>query len=154
MTTRRPMQAPPGSDWLPVDGRWQCPACGKQFVRAGLSHSCTTLTLDHHFAERPRAGELFHALRTMIEDVGGPFRLSIARTRIGLINGITFGAVMPRKDWLRFHFLLQRRLDSPRVVKVEHYPPWYLHLLELRDESEIDDELRGWFRESCSLGRR
>ncbi len=148
------MRAPPGEAWLPVGGRWQCPDCGKQFVKPGLSHSCGQVSLEQHFAQRPRARALFNALCDTLQKAGGPFRLSVAKTRIGLINGITFAAVMPRKDFVRFHILLLRRLESARPVRIDHFPPWFVHTFELRDAHELDADMRGWLREAWSLGLR
>lgn len=140
--------------WSRAEDGWKCPRCHKRFIKPGLSHSCAIIALDDHFLGRPRSRQLFDALTATIETAGGPFRLSIAKTRIGLINGITFAAIMPRKNHLRFHFLLKRRLDSNRVVKLEYYDPWYVHVLELHAESELNDELRIWLREAWLLGVR
>lgn len=146
----------PDSDvvWSRTADGWKCPRCQKRFIKPGLSHSCAIIALDEHFAGRPRSRQLFDALTSTIEKAGGPFRLSIAKTRIGLINGITFAAIMPRKNHLRFHFLLKRRIDSERVVKLEYYEPWYVHILELHEESELDEELRSWLGEAWKLGVR
>lgn len=67
---------------------------------------------------------------------------------------MTFAAVMPRKSYLRSHFLLRRRLDSPRVVRIDHDEPWYVHTLELHDEAGLDAELLGWLGESRRLSLR
>ena len=128
--------------------------CGKAFVRKGTRHSCVVVPLSAHFAARPRAEELFQRLETAIREVGGPFRLSIAKTRIGLVNGITFAAVMPRKDHIRFHFVLKRRIDSGRILRVDHYEPWFVHTLKLRTPEDLDEELLGWLGESYQLGLR
>ena len=152
---RSRMPAPPPAEaWVRAGARWECPACGKQYPRRGQGHSCVVVTLDEHFASRPRARELFDALRAAIEDAGGPVRLSIAKSRIGFINGITFAAAMPRQRSLRAHFVLLRELDSPRFIKVEHVPPWWVHTVSLDDPSQLDAELRVWLRESRQLGRR
>jgi hypothetical protein len=129
-------------------GSWRCPECGKTFAQRGQSHSCTVVPLGHHFENRPQARTLFDALRAAVEKAGGPFRLSIARTRIGFIDRMTFAAVMPRKQYLRMHFVLRRQLRSPRFVRVDHVAPYWVHVLEIHAESDIDAELCRWLGES------
>ena len=79
-------------------------------------------------------------------------RLSVAKTRIGLINMITFSAVMPRKDYLRGHILLRRKVRSSRFVRIDDVPPYWVHHFVIRDEADLDDEFRAWLRESAELG--
>ncbi|HSL69253.1 MAG TPA: DUF5655 domain-containing protein [Longimicrobiales bacterium] len=145
---------PPGDQWLQSSGLWLCPACGKAFKQRGLWHACVVLSLDHHFAQRPRARELFDAFQRSLEEVGGPFRLSIAQSRIGFITRMTFAAVMPRRSYLRAHFLLLRRIDSPRIIKIEQLSPYWVHNIEIRAESDLDEELRAWLQESYAVGAR
>lgn len=127
---------------------WECPACGKSFQKREQWHSCAVVPLSHHFEGRPEAKEPFDAWLELLERECGAFRLSVARTRIGIVTRITFGAVEVRRRHLRAHLLLPRWVDSPRFVKVEHMPPWYVHVFELRDAADLDEELAGWARES------
>jgi len=146
---------PPAASWIARGRLWECPACGKTYPRRGQSHACVVVTLDEHFRDRPRARAIFEVFRGAVERVGGPVRLSIARTRIGFIaGGITFASVTPRKERLRAGIVLPRRIDSPRFARVEHFPPWWLHTLDVRDVAEIDAEVERWLRESAAAGRR
>jgi hypothetical protein len=131
---------------------WRCPGCDKLYPRAGQSHSCVVVSLDDHFRNRPRARELFDAFRAAIAEVGGPVRLSVAKTRIGLITNITFAAVMPRKNYLRAHVLLRRKVDSPRFVRVEEGPPYWVHHFNIQSEADFDGELRAWLSEAYRVG--
>ena len=79
-------------------------------------------------------------------------RLSVAKTRIGLITQITFAAVMPRKDYLRGHLLLRRKARSRRFLRVEDGPPYWVHHFVLRDEADLDADFRGWLREAYRVG--
>ncbi len=142
---------PAGNLWLPVGDLWQCPACGKSFIQRGLWHSCTIVSLGEHFSGKERARELFAAFCNAL-DQNGPFRLSIAKTRIGFITNMTFAAVSVRKDYLRGHFLLLRRAESDKILKHEHFPPYWLHQFALRNETELDDEMRAWLAESYAVG--
>ncbi len=135
---------------------WQCPDCGKAFAQAGQSHSCGQVPLDHHFTDQPRARELFDALLAAVEQEGGPVRLSIAKTRIGLITRITFAAVTPRQQYLRAHLLLRRRVASNKFIRIDEagLGGYVVHVFEIRDESDIDDELRSYLRESYRVGQQ
>ncbi|MFQ5740387.1 MAG: DUF5655 domain-containing protein [Acidobacteriota bacterium] len=143
---------PPASSWSRCGSLWQCPGCGKLYPRAGQGHSCCVVSLEDHFRSRPRARQLFDAFRGAVEEVGGPVRLSIAKTRIGLITRLTFSAVMPRKDYLRAHILLRRRVPSQRFIRIDDGPPYWVHHFEVRDEADLDDELRTWLREAYRVG--
>jgi hypothetical protein len=145
---------PAGETWLPSNGLWQCPACGKQFKQRGLWHSCTIVPLDEHFRDKPQARGLFDAFCAVLEEEGGPFRLSIAKTRIGFITRMTFAAVTVRKAELRGHFLLLRRVESARIRRVEHFAPYWLHQFTLRSAAELDEEMKTWLAESYSVGSR
>ena len=154
MTDRRRkfMTSPPAEAWLRTGTLWRCPECDKLYPRAGQAHSCVVLSLDDHFRDRPRARELFAAFRAAVEEVGGPVRLSVAKTRIGLITYITFAAVMARKNYLRGHILLRRRVGSPRFVRVDDGPPYWVHHFEIRTETDLDDEFRSWLSEAYDVG--
>jgi hypothetical protein len=145
---------PAGDTWLGVDGLFQCPACGKQFKQRGLWHSCIIVSLDEHFREQAEMRPLFDAFCRVLEEEGGPFRLSIAKTRIGFITRMTFAAVMVRKSELRGHFLLLRKVESPRIRKIEHFAPYWLHQFSLRNATELDREFREWLKESYAVGSR
>ncbi len=96
---------------------------------------------------------MFEAFRAALEEEGGPVRLSVAKTRIGLIIKITFAAVMPRKRYLRAHILLLRRVHSPRFVRGDHVHPYWVYFFEIRDEADLDDEMRSWLREGYRVGK-
>jgi hypothetical protein len=153
-----PIGGPPARFWRRAAGNlWQCPECGKTYPRAGQGHSCVVIELKHHFHSRsPEVRALFDAVCATIEEVGGPFRLSIAKTRIGLIARMTFASVHVRKQLVRASFLLKRRLQSVRVARVEHVPPYWVHTVDIHHQRDIDADLRAWLREcyqSCLVSR-
>jgi hypothetical protein len=61
---------------------------------------------------------------------------------------------MPRKDYLRVHILLRRKVHSPRFVRIDDGPPYWVHFFEIRNELELDRELRLWLHESYEVGLR
>jgi hypothetical protein len=144
---------PPGSQWTAVGRSWKCPRCGKRFIQRGLWHSCSVYTLDHHFAQKPAVRTLFDRYRAMVREAGGPFRLSIAKTRIGFIAAMTFAGASPRKAYLRAHFVMLRKISSPRFVHIESIPPYWVYSFEIRSESDLDEEARAWLTEAYTLGK-
>lgn len=153
------ISSPPATEWLSAGELWECPRCGKQYPRRGQGHSCRVFTLEHHFAARPQAGALYTALIAALEGQAGPLRQMIAQTRIGLMNhaaadlkaSLTFAAVMPRKDYLRAHFLLRRQVDVPTLVRVDEMAGYYVHIFEVRRLEDISPELLQCLAESYGL---
>jgi hypothetical protein len=64
-----------------------------------------------------------------------------------------FTGAMVRKDYLRASLWLKRRVDAPRFVKIDHFggDDWG-HTFEIRDESDIDEELMALAREARRVG--
>jgi hypothetical protein len=131
---------------------WACPRCEKSYVTRNASHSCVVVPLDDHFAGRPRARQLFDALVAVLE-ADGPVTVSVSTSRIELMKRARFAHVPVRRDYLRLHLWLKRRAASSRFVKVQHYgrDDWG-HTLVVRDETDLDDELRALLRESRRVG--
>ena len=60
-----------------------------------------------------------------------------------------------RKDGLVCGFWLKRRVESSRFSKVELIGKQdWVYRFVLRDETELDDEVRGWIREAYDVGRQ
>ena len=131
---------------------WTCPDCGKQYVTRNMWHSCVVVPLESHFVDRPRAWQLFEAYRTALE-AQGPITVSVSRTRIEIMTRARFTGAVVRKDHLRASLWLKRRVDSPRFVRIEHFGrnDWG-HYFEIRDESDIDEELMTLAREARAVG--
>ena len=129
-----------------------CGRCGKSYVTRNMWHSCVVVPLETHFAARPRARQLYDAiLRTLAMD--GPVTVTVSKTRIEFMTHARFAGIRPRRDFVWLAFWLKRRVGSPRFDKVDFYGgrDWG-YRLRIRDESQLDDELRAWLRESRSVG--
>ncbi|WP_156401828.1 hypothetical protein [Agromyces sp. Soil535] len=62
---------------------------------------------------------------------------------------VRFAGLYPRKSGFVVSFALRRRLDSPRIWKVEDYGPgWQAHLVRIMTVADLDDELARWLHES------
>jgi hypothetical protein len=131
---------------------WLCPTCGNRFANRNQWHSCVRWPLQRHFSGRPRANQLFDRLVRAVE-TGGPVTIVSSRTRIALMTRMRFASIEPRAQYLRLGLVLARRLASPRFVTVESYSPRnHVHVLELRQPSDIDSELLALLEESRSVG--
>ncbi len=133
---------------------WTCPRCRRPFANRNQEHSCESVSLDQHFKGRPQARKLFDAYLRAIRRIG-PVTVTTAKTRIGIQTRMIFSAVMPRKDYLRAHLVLARRVESPRFLRVDTISPRnHVHVFELRDASELDPELFAFVAEAYRVGNQ
>jgi hypothetical protein len=51
-------------------------------------------------------------------------------------------------------FGLSRKLDSPRIAKVNQYGRWFDHTFRVASPEELDDEVLGWLREAYKVGKQ
>ncbi|MGH2356681.1 MAG: DUF5655 domain-containing protein [Candidatus Limnocylindria bacterium] len=79
--------------------------------------------------------------------------VSVSKTRIEIMTRARFTGAQVRRDYLKVGLWLKRRVESPRFTKVEHLgqSDW-LYYFDIRDESDIDDELLALLRESRTVG--
>lgn len=135
---------------------WTCPRCGARFVTRNLWHGCGDYSIDGFFEGAPaRLRELYDAWVSLVGEFG-PFEQVPTKSRIAFMVRVRFaGVVRVRKDGLLCGFWLKRRIDSPRFSKVEHLgrTDW-IYQFVLRDEDELDDEVRDWIREAYDVGRQ
>jgi len=132
---------------------WHCPRCGKPFTNRNSSHSCVRIPLDAHFVGRPRARQLFDAFLAAVNETSSePVTVVVSKGRIELMTRARFAGAVVHRDYVRIGFWLKRGLDTDRF-RVEFYPPnnWVFRL-DLRQESQIDDELRALLREARVVG--
>jgi hypothetical protein len=128
---------------------WICPECGARLVSRNLSHSCGLFTFEALFAgSEPPVRDAARALVAASRELGD-VQVIPQKTRLVFVARVRFASLMPRKKWVVTGFALHRWVDSPRVIKTEDYGPrWRYHFLRVADATAIDDELRGWLRES------
>ncbi len=134
---------------------WACPRCGNEFVNRNQRHSCRKFGLDDPFRGKPASVRaLFDRFRAMVEKLG-PVRVLPYADKVGFMVKVRFAGAIPRKRWLDVGFWLPRRIESPRVRRVETLSPEaHVHLVRLTDPSELDREFAGWLREAYAVGRR
>ena len=132
---------------------WTCPKCGNQFVTRNLFHSCSRHDLAPLFQGKPPAvRQLFERFRALVEDCG-PVTPVVYRDRVGYMVRVRFASATPRKQWLEVGFWLRRRLESPRIDRIETLSPHvHIHRMRVATPAELDAELGEWLRESYEIG--
>jgi hypothetical protein len=131
---------------------WSCPRCDRTFG-GKRAHVCASgLPLEYR-----------------LDDLNEPQRraavavLAIARGIDGLIiEAVTVGVFIkrersivelrPRTRWLQLSFLTTRTITSPRITRTYDGGSWTAYYVRLRDETDVDDELRGWLVEALGGG--
>jgi hypothetical protein len=135
---------------------WTCPRCGARFVTRNMWHGCGDYTVDGFFEGKPaRLRELYDAWVALVGG-SGPFEQVPTKSRIAFMVRVRFaGVARLRKDGLVCAFWLKRKVDSPRFSKRELLgrSDWVYQFV-LRDEAELDDEVRAWLREAYDVGRQ
>jgi hypothetical protein len=126
-----------------------CPRCGARLVTRNLWHSCGTFALESLFPRsEPAVLDLARKYVAMLHTLGD-VQVIPQKTRLTCVARVRFAGLQPRKDGFLASFALHRWLDSPRIIKTEDYGPrWRIHFMSVRNEADLDDELRTWLQES------
>ena len=132
---------------------WTCPTCGARLVVRNLSHACGAYTVQGFLSGKSgKERALFRALVRIVQSCG-PFHFAPAKTRVAFMVRIRFASVNGLTSrGMRYHLLLKRRVKSPRVVRVEKVGLWHVHHLQATEPADLDDQVKGWIRESYLLG--
>ncbi len=64
------------------------------------------------------------------------------------------GGLSGQQPGMTCAFALHRRMDHPRINKVDHIGKWYVHRLRVTSPQELDDEVLGWLQEAYRLGEQ
>jgi len=111
--------------------------------------------LEHFFTSREASIHLFESVRAAVVAAGPvDVRATTSEVAFRRRKGEAFAWVphmYRRKGGLPLVLTigLRRRDGSPRWAGVDEWSPGrFAHRLDLYDESQIDDEVRGWLREA------
>ena len=129
-----------------------CPRCGARLVTKNLWHSCGIFTLEGLFSKsEPAVLDLARTYVALLYTLGD-VQVIPQKTRLTCVARVRFAGLQPRRNGFLASFALHRWLDSPRIVKTEDYGPrWRIHFVSVRDEADLDDELRAWLQESHDM---
>ena len=103
----------------------------------------------------PGVRELFDALVAAVRE-NGPVTVNATKSRVSFQVRMRFAGIeRPRREYLVATFVLTRPVQSARLRRVEHIPPYYyVHRIALRAPEEIDSELRAWLAEAYQVGEQ
>jgi len=132
---------------------WRCTRCGRRFANPNQNHFCGRHDLNRHFEGKSReVRQLFDALLGLLRRFG-PVTILPEKTRIAFQVRMSFAAVSVRKRHLVGHFVLGRRIESPRFLRVETYSPRnHVHAFRLDELGDLDAEFAKWAREAYDVG--
>lgn len=134
---------------------WQCPKCKREFAKKSQAHSCVSFPLENHFKGKKVAKDLFKDLKNKIEACVGPLKIESLPCCIHLVSNYTFGAVWALKDKIRIDFRIDYQVQSKRFWKVIKISTnRYLYYLDVKDKSEIDQEILSWIKEAYLLNKK
>jgi hypothetical protein len=132
---------------------WKCARCGRRFANRNQSHFCSRHALAEHLRGRdPRVIALYRRFVQMVRRCG---RVSILpeKTRIAFQVRMSFAVVSFRRNKLRGHVVLARRLENPRFLRIDTISPRnHVHHFELRSRNDLDREFLGFLREAYRVG--
>ena len=134
---------------------WRCPKCGHRFVARNLSHSCGRHRLGDHFRGRdPELRALFRSLVALARR-HGPVTVYAQKTRIVMMVRVRFAGAVVRSSYLVVGLWLKRRVEHPRLRRVEFIPPGeFVHYFRLADRAELDEAFGALVREAYAIGRQ
>jgi hypothetical protein len=85
----------------------------------------------------------------------GSLTVYAQKTRVVFMVRVRFGGVVVRKHWLNLALWLTRRIEHPKLDRVETFGPGsYGHRFRLTDPHEVDAELRTLICEAYAVGRQ
>jgi hypothetical protein len=131
---------------------WKCLKCDRIFEKANQPHSCHKVPLETHFKNKDKAKELFDCLVGRINSEIGKYQIISIPCCIHFFGKYDFLAVLPKRNGLEIRFALDRQLKSPRLTQsVPLSAKAVKNCLDIKTESEIDEEFIGWLSQSYHL---
>ena len=133
---------------------WTCPKCRHAFVTRNLWHSCVRIPVRSHF--RGSAASLYPVYRAWaaLARGCGPVTIYAQKTRIVFQARVRFAGVTVRARHIHTHLWLRRRVEHPRLVRMESFGRLgYGAHFRLERPQDIDADLASLMREAYDLAR-
>jgi hypothetical protein len=131
---------------------WICPKCQRQFKKTKQPHTCKKVTITEHFKNKKKAKKIFDYLVDRIDNNIGKCKVVSIPCCVHLCSNYDFLAVFPKKEGLEIRFLLNRKLNSPKLkIGVKMSSKVFKNVFYFNSEKEIDNEFIDWARESYNL---
>ena len=107
------------------------------------------MALDDYFATGPAFERpVFDAVMAHLDTVG-PVHVEPVSVGIFLKRSRTFAELRPMTRWVAVSFTLSRKVTSSRLArKVIGGGRSHYHVVNVREASEVDDQLRSWLTEA------
>jgi len=131
---------------------WRCPKCGKKFVTRNLSHSCRRYDLAHLFARREsNVLRIYKKFARMVKACG-PVIVEPRSNEIVFLVRVRTIAFTPFKSSAQLRLAFPRPRKNRRFVKTfTYYNRFHAHWIEIREPSELDDQVQAWIQEAYAL---
>jgi hypothetical protein len=132
---------------------WRCPRCGHKFVTRNIWHSCGRYAMAAHFRGKPpELRETSEAFVRLARDCG-PVTVSAQKTRLVIQARVRFAGAVVRKGRLNVSLWLRRRVEHPRLTRVEDFGRLgFGHHFRLTTPADIDEALASLMREAYAIG--
>ena len=131
---------------------WQCPVCGQTFTGRNMPHSCQVVPIDQHFAGRPPGLRATFDAFVEAARANGPLTVNATKSRITLQVRMRFAGIEPRRDHLRAHLVLTRRIEHPRLTVEYLEPRYHVHRLKLGQPADVDNDVKTWLAAAYDVG--
>jgi hypothetical protein len=131
---------------------WTCPRCGRRFVTRNAWHSCGRFRIGDHFAGKPAALRLTFRRFASVARSCGSVTIYAQKTRIVIQARVRFAGAVVRRDWLDAALWLKRRVDHPRLHRVESLGKLgFGYHFRLSHPEDIDRALEALIREAYRI---
>jgi len=135
---------------------WTCLKCGARFVTRNIYHGCGAFSVRKFLAGKgPRARRFYKKFYALVKRCG-PVSVAPTKTRVAFMVRVRFAGVNRISNrGMTASFALPRKLESPRIQRVEHpVRRWYVHYFRVSSPEELDEEVLEWLRESYKMGEQ
>ncbi len=107
------------------------------------------MSVDEYFESGPaHERAVFDAVMDHVGSLG-PVHVEPVSVGIFLKRNGRFASLRPMRRWVALSFSLDRRVTHPRITrKVIPHGGRYYHVVNVREPSDIDDDIRDWLTES------
>lgn len=130
---------------------WTCPDCERRFGKANQSHECApALSIEEYFESGPEFERpIFETIRDHLQSVDPDIWFEPVSVGIFFKRRSTFLSLRTMTKWIAVSFNLDRKLTSTRLSrKVQAHSGRYFHVVNIKDQSQIDDQLLEWLTEA------
>jgi len=100
----------------------------------------------------PQVAPLYDRFVNLVQGLG-PVTILPIQTRVDFQRRIIFASVQFSQDDMRVQLIMPRRVDDPRMVRIEVFSQDKIsHTLVLRSIDEFDARFTAWLQEAYNLG--